>query len=175
MVRRARGSALSLVGAFLVIYGLVQILFLVLTLSIVGLAWILFPLTWIPLVIGAVYVVLGFGLHDRHMWAYTGTLIFMTLMFLFNVWMLIMVRDLLISSAFHAVIDILVLVYVGSQRSEFEWKSTGRVFRKRPLEKEEMMKLACKKCGSENLDVYPDGSGICTECRHVFSGIQKKS
>jgi hypothetical protein len=73
------------------------------------------------------------------------------------------------------VVHVLILAVVAWERGRFVQWPMKRVRVTRPLDRDRVKGLTCEECGSQNLTVYPDGSGICGDCRHVFSDARKRS
>ena len=163
----------TLVGAFLVVWGLLLITPLIVMLPIVPFMCLFL---WLPILVCFGYIVLGAGLIKRRSWAHFGAKIFMVLVIILLVgaiiftagslfWMLL-VPMILIHAA--------ILYILGEHRLEPRWDLRRKIRRVEPLRTEEVSGLTCENCGSGNLAVYPDGSGICGDCRHVFSDARKR-
>jgi hypothetical protein len=126
---------------------------------------------WLPILICLGYIILGIGLIKRRSWAYFGARMFMVLVIILLVGAIIFTAG----SPFWIFLVPMILIHaaifyiLGEHRLEPRWDMRRRIRRAEPLRTEEVSGLSCENCGSGNLTVYPDGSGICGDCRHVFS------
>ncbi|MFQ5910402.1 MAG: hypothetical protein ACE5IJ_06745, partial [Thermoplasmata archaeon] len=82
---------------------------------------LLYLLFWVPLVITGAYIILGFGLQDRCLWAYLGTLIFILLMLVVYIGTIILIDNPLydIPAILHVIIHISILTYLVWHGREF--------------------------------------------------------
>ncbi len=124
-----RGSTLPIVGALVAFYGLIQIFFVFLVLTELGVFHLLFQLFWVPLVVAVPYVVLGFGLQDRHLWAYSGMVILFILMLIALIGSIILIDDPIYDAlaAMNMTVHISILTYLAWHRGRFKWELTESV------------------------------------------------
>ncbi len=171
-----RGTVITLAAAVLVIYGLIELISGVLITVLSGVGFYSLLVTWPYLIIGGLYMALGFGLLDRHEWAYYGTLILVPIALAIYIWSFILyfsVSDVfgVIVVAFHILVHGAILILIGLSRREFTWKPVLRTLPRAELKKDRTEHLKCENCDSESITVFPDGSGKCNDCKHVFTNI----
>lgn len=164
----------TLVGAFLVVWGVLLITPLIVMLPIVPFMCLFL---WLPILGCLGYIILGVGLIKRRSWAYFGAKIFMVLVIILLVGAMIFFANSLSWALLVPMIIIHVAIFyiLGEHRLEPRWDMRRRIRKVETLRTEEISGLTCEKCGSGNLAVYPDGSGICRDCRHVFSDAMKRN
>jgi hypothetical protein len=171
-----RGKAITLAAGVLVIYGLINIIVGVLITVLSGFGFYALLVTWPYLIIGGLYMALGYGLLDRHEWAYYGTLILVPIALALYMWSLFLsfaISDVLggIFVTIHILVHGAILILIGLSRKEFTWKPVLRSRPRAELHDERTEALKCENCHSENIAVFPDGSGKCNDCKHVFTEI----
>lgn len=122
-------STIPIVGAIIAFYGTIQIFFIFLAFAGLRILNLLFLFFWVPLAIMAAYIILGFGLQERHLWAHSGMLIFIVMMLLAYVGTIILIDDPLYDSLgfVHVVIHISILSYLIWHWKEFAFWPTQAV------------------------------------------------
>lgn len=117
-----QGSTIPVVGALVALYGTIQIFFVFLVFAELGILNLLFLLFWIPIVIAVAYIVFGFGLQERHLWAYVGLLTFIVLMLIVYIITIILIDDPLYDPLgfVHVVVHVSILLYLMWHWKEFE-------------------------------------------------------
>ncbi|MFQ6107459.1 MAG: hypothetical protein ACE5QF_07750 [Thermoplasmata archaeon] len=173
IIREVETPVSTLVGAFLLVLGVLIVFPIILMISF-------FPslclVLWIPILLCISYIVLGVGLIGRRSWAHSGARIFMVLMILLLLGALVFTAGSLswVIIVPGIILHIAIILILGERGREFGWRPRRAPSRIQHASKTEISGLACEECGSENLTVYRDGSGICIDCRHVFADVLKK-
>ncbi len=175
-VEEVKGAHISFIAVFLILFGAFQLLLWASFFFVATALALLCGLAWVGVVISIAYILLGFGLLRRRQWAFTWTPVLMVIMIVLNVLTVVFVGSLLmIIFGPMIVVHVLILAVVVWERGRFVQWPMKRVRVTRPLDSDRMKGLTCEECGSQNLTVYPDGSGVCGDCRHVFADILSES
>lgn len=173
-------SLLSIIGAFLIILGgfvLAMWLYVLIFSAVFALFCAIACLGIIGgIAAGISYVVLGFGLLGRRSWALTLTPVFMIIIIVLFVILLVFAATplgLLILGPV-ILVHVVILALVSWERGRYRPKPVRWLPIQQPVVLERVEGLTCEECGSEDIRIYPDGSGICQNCKNVFSSIPKK-
>lgn len=171
-----RGAVITLAAGVLVVYGLINLALGVIAILVSGLGVFSLLVFWPFLVFGGLYMAFGFGILDRHEWAYYGTLILVPIalsMYLLSFFVSFSVSDVLgtVEVAFHILVHGAILILIGLSHKEFIWKPVVKDLPRAELQEDRTEGLKCENCDSENITVFPDGSGKCNDCNHVFTNI----
>jgi len=175
-VEEVKGAHISFIAVFLILFGAFQLLLWASFFFLATALALLCGLVWVGVVISIAYILLGFGLLRRRQWAFTWTPVLMVIMIVLNVLTVVFVGSfLMIIFGPMIVVHVLILAVVVWERGRFVQWPMKRARVTRPLDRDRVKGLTCEECSSQNLTVYPDGSGICGDCRHVFSDARKRN
>lgn len=174
-IEEVKGTRVSFIAVFLMLFGAFQLLLWASFFFVATALALLCGLVWVGVAISIAYILLGFGLLRRRQWAFTWTPVLMVIMIVLNVLTVVFVGPFQMMIIFGPmiVVHVLILAVVLWERGRFVQWPMKRVHVTRPLDRDRVKGLKCEECGSQNLTVYPDGSGICGDCRHVFSDARK--
>ncbi|MFQ6061289.1 MAG: hypothetical protein ACE5KV_08385 [Thermoplasmata archaeon] len=184
IAQEVKGTHISFIGVFLILFGAYQLFQWVIVTAVASIFALTCGLVSIGIVISIAYIFLGFGLLSRCDWAFIWTPILMIVMIVIYICLSIITYTgfsvisigKIIVMVFIAVIvvHVAILGIVVWDRKRYRRERRIETRTMQPLRKEEINGLTCEKCGSENLAVYPDGSGICTDCSYIFRNVRRK-
>ncbi|MCK4444683.1 MAG: hypothetical protein KAW09_09080 [Thermoplasmata archaeon] len=134
--------------------------------------------TWIML-FGGLYLALAFGIPDRREWALYGTLVLVPIALLsyilsFTVSYVAGDGFLVVTNFIHIMVHIAIIAVVLLNYKEFTWKPSLRAPPRAELRDDRTKGHRCEICKSENLMIFPDGSGRYNECLHVFKNVWER-
>ncbi len=174
IAKSLRGSAVTISAGIMVLYGFINlvagaIIFMFFSSTHLG-------LSLSSLFYGGLYMGFGFGLLDRRQWAFYGTIVLVPILLVIYLWTFTVFSifgDVFssIMSLIHITVHSIILAAVIINYDEFSWKPKVPTPPRAELMDYRTMGLRCENCKSENLTVFPDGSGRCNYCLHVFKNI----
>ena len=169
-----RGSAVTISAGIMVLYGFINLV-------AGGILIMFFSSTFLGLSLssflyGGLYMGFGFGVLDRRQWAFYGAIVLVPILLAIYLrsFMISWILDDLFSSIMnliHITLHSIILAAVIINYDEFTWKPKVPAPLGAELVDYRTMGLRCENCKSENLTIFPDGSGRCNDCLHMFKNI----
>lgn len=175
MVEEAGRTRAQFVGMFLIVLGAVLILLWAALLVIAPGAVAYFCLlALIAIVLGIAYIYAGLGLLKEQIWAYIWTPVFVAVMIVLMLIVAGLSGEILILGIFLplVIVHFLILAIVLLERRKSP-EEIAEMARERPVVAGRVEGLKCKNCGSENVDVYPDNSGYCQDCKTAYLSVKE--
>jgi hypothetical protein len=175
VIEEVGGTHVSFIAVFLILFGGAQLAMWVLFFVVATAFALLCGVVWLGVIISIAFIALGLGLLRRRDWAFTWTPVLMVVMIVLNIITIAVTPPSVIVFGPLIVVHALIGIGIMWERGKPSPIRRKMVRFTRPMDKEQTAGLICGRCGSADVVVYPDGSGICQACRNVFADIWKES